>query len=44
MAFLCGATIENMPQARLEKSVAPQLLKQVHNLDRSLGLSNLRPA
>lgn len=42
VAFLCGANAEEMPRARLEKSIGPLLLKNVLNLERSLGISNLK--
>jgi len=44
VAFLCGANNDTMTKARLRNSVGPLLLKSVRQLERSLGISNLRPA
>ena len=42
-AFLCGAQADILPRALLEKKVGPLLLARVRELERSLGISELRP-
>lgn len=42
-AFLCGAQADILPQALLEKKVGPRLLARVRELERSLGITELRP-
>jgi DNA-binding IclR family transcriptional regulator len=42
-AFLCGAHEDILPRALLEKKVGPLLLARVRELERSLGISELRP-
>jgi DNA-binding IclR family transcriptional regulator len=42
-AFLCGAQADVLPQALLEKKVGPQLLARVRELERNLGITELRP-
>jgi len=42
-AFLCGAHADVLPQQMLESTIGPLLLARVRELERSLGLSELRP-
>lgn len=42
-AFLCGAHEDILPRPLLEKKVGPLLLSRVRELERSLGISELRP-
>lgn len=42
-AFLCGAHQDILPRALLEKQVGPLLLARVRELERSLGITELRP-
>jgi len=42
-AFLCGAHSDVLPQSLLEEKVGPLLLGRVRELERSLGISELRP-
>ena len=42
-AFLCGAHEDVLPEAELEQSVGPLLLTRVRELERRLGISELRP-
>lgn len=42
-AFLCGAHEDILPRPLLEKTVGPQLLTRVRELERNLGISSLRP-
>ena len=42
-AFLCGAHEDALPNARLDKTVGPLLLSRVRELERRLGISELRP-
>jgi DNA-binding IclR family transcriptional regulator len=42
-AFLCGAHEDILPRALLQKKVGPLLLSRVRELERSLGISELRP-
>jgi DNA-binding IclR family transcriptional regulator len=42
-AFLCGAHADVLPQQMLESTTGPLLLARVRELERSLGLSELRP-
>jgi DNA-binding IclR family transcriptional regulator len=42
-AFLCGAHQDVLPESRLNDEVGPQLLARVRELERSVGISELRP-
>ena len=42
-AFLCGAHEDVLPESRLDQSVGPLLLARVRELERKLGISELRP-
>jgi DNA-binding IclR family transcriptional regulator len=42
-AFLCGAHADELPQETLETVTGPLLLARVRELERKLGLSELRP-
>jgi len=42
-AFLCGAHEDILPQDRLESEIGPLLLGRVRELERTLGVSALRP-
>jgi len=42
-AFLCGAHEDVLPQSLLEEKFGPLLLGRVRELERSLGISELRP-
>jgi DNA-binding IclR family transcriptional regulator len=42
-AFLCGAHQDILPRALLTKKVGPLLLSRVRELERSLGITELRP-
>jgi DNA-binding IclR family transcriptional regulator len=42
-AFLCGAHQDILPRALVAQKVGPLLLARVRELERSLGISELRP-
>ena len=42
-AFLCGAHEDVLPEAQLNSTVGPLLLARVRELERKLGISELRP-
>jgi len=42
-AFLCGAHTDVMPESKLNETVGPLLLARVRELERTLGIAELRP-
>jgi DNA-binding IclR family transcriptional regulator len=42
-AFLCGAHEDVLPETQLNSTVGPLLLTRVRELERKLGISELRP-
>jgi DNA-binding IclR family transcriptional regulator len=42
-AFLCGAHMDVMPESKLNETVGPLLLARVRELERTLGIAELRP-